>query len=144
MGIVLENTVLVPCAPSDFYTFCVEGRHHYNIPGYESLAPDFLDCVPGKSWVEKVETGSESIRYSYTLYPIADSTRVTIGMDIDPKGIGGLMAGLKAAGYRKRETARLAAIKKSLEKNLVRTVIREIERENSRRVFPMRFGEESG
>jgi hypothetical protein len=144
MGIVLENTVMVPCAPSDFYTFCVESRQHYNIPGYEDLAPEFAECVPGKSWAEKVETGNESIRYSYTLYPIADSTRVTIGVEIEPKGVSGLMAGFKAAGYRKRETARLTAMKKSLEKNLVRKVIREVERENSRRVFPMRFGEESG
>ncbi|WP_247046688.1 hypothetical protein [Arthrobacter rhizosphaerae] len=144
MGIVLENTVLVPCAPSDFYTFCVEGRHHYNIPGYRSLAPDFVDCVQGKSWAETVETDTESIRYSYTLYPIADSTRVTIGVEIEPKGVSSFMARLKAAGYRKRETARLAAIKKNLEKNLVRNVIREVERENSRKVFPMRFGEESG
>lgn len=144
MGIVLENTVLVPCAPSDFYEFCVEGREHYNLPGYESLAPEFAECVPGRSWVEIVETGTESIRYSYTLYPIADSTRVTIGVEIEPKGLGGLMAGLKAAGYRKRESARLVAMKKSLEKNLVRKVIREVKRENSRRVFPMRFGEESG
>jgi hypothetical protein len=144
MGIVLENTVLVPCAPSDFYEFCVDGRQHYNLQGYEGLAPEFTECVPDRSWVEKVETGAESIRYSYTLYPIADSTRVTIGVEIEPKGVGGLMAGFKAAGYRKRESARLVALKKSLEKNLVRKEIPEAERKNSRRVFPMRFGEESG
>ena len=139
--IVLENTIMVPCVPSVFYAFCVEDRQHYNVPGVEDLTPEFLDCVTNRSWVEKVETPGESIRYSYSVYPIADSTRVTIGVEIKPKGASGFLPGLKAGGYRKREAARLTGIKKSVE----RTVARGDGRQDFRGEFPRRRpGGESG
>ncbi|WP_426997315.1 hypothetical protein [Pseudarthrobacter sp. N5] len=112
--IVFENTIMIPRDRSEVYAYCVGPKYHYELPGQKRLAPEFVECVPNRSWTEKLETRRESIRYSYTVYPVADSTRLTVRAEFTPKGIGRLLPSTRASGYRKRETSRLDAIKKSL------------------------------
>jgi hypothetical protein len=119
MGTIeIQSTVLIPCGRSEVYAFCVDAQARSAVPGQEDLVPQFQDLVPDRSWTEILESPTETITCSYVVYPVADSTRVTVSAQYAPKGRGRMFLGAKEGAYRKQEAARLAALKKALERQV--------------------------
>ena len=121
MGTIeIHSTVLIPCGRPEVYAFCVDAQARSAVPGQEDLVPQFRDLVPDRSWTEYLESRTETITCSYVVYPVADSTRMTVTAHYAPKGLGRMFSGAKEGAYRKREAARLAALKKALERQVRR------------------------
>jgi hypothetical protein len=119
MGTIeVQSTVLIPCGRREVYAFCVDAQARSAVPGQEDQVPRFQDLVPDRSWTESLESGSETITWSYVVYPVADSTRMTVTAQYAPKGLGRMFSGAKEGAYRKQEAARLAALKKALERHV--------------------------
>jgi hypothetical protein len=119
MGTIeIHSTVLVPCGRSEVYAFCVDAQARSAVPGQEDRVPQFQDLVPDRSWTEILESHTETIICSCVVYPVADSTRITVSAQYAPKGRGRLFLGAKEGAYRKQEAARLAALKKALERQV--------------------------
>lgn len=117
MGTIeIHSTVLIPCSRPEVYAFCVDPQARSAVPGQADQVPRFDDLVTDRSWTETLESRTETITCSYVVYPVADSTRMTVTAHYDPKGLGRMFPGAKEAAYRKQETARLAALKKALER----------------------------
>ena len=116
--IAIESTVLIPCGRSDVYAFCVDAKARSAVPGQEEPVPEFLEQVLDRSWTEKLEGRSETITCSYVLYPVADSTRMTVRAEYAPKGLSRMLSGAREGTYRKQEAARLAALKKAVERQV--------------------------
>lgn len=114
--ITIDSTVLIPCGRTEVYAFCVDAQARAAVPGQEGVAPRFQDHVPDRSWTETFETRTETITCSCVVYPVADSTRLTVTAQYVPKGIGRMFSGAKESTYRKQEAARLAALKKAVER----------------------------
>lgn len=91
----------------EVYAFCVDAQARSAVPGQEGVALHFQDQVSDRSWTETHETRTETITCSCVLYPVADSTRLTVTAQYVPKGIGRMFSGAKEGAYRKREVARL-------------------------------------
>ncbi|HJV99297.1 MAG TPA: hypothetical protein VJ617_09410 [Arthrobacter sp.] len=121
MGTIeIHSTVLVPCGRSEVYAFCVDAQARAAVPGQEGLVPQFSDLVPDRSWTETLDGRTETITCSYVVYPVADSTRLTVSAQYAPKGLGRMFSGAKEGAYRKQEASRLAALKKALEREVRR------------------------
>ena len=119
MGTIeIQSTILIPCGRPEVYAFCVDAQARAAVPGQEAQAPRFQDLVPDRSWTESLESGSETITCSYVVYPVADSTRMTVTALYAPKGLGRMFSGAKESAYRKQEAARLAALKKAVERQV--------------------------
>ena len=119
MGTIeIQSTILIPCGRPEVYAFCVDAQARAAVPGQEDQAPRFQDLVPDRSWTESLESGSETITCSYVVYPVADSTRMTVTALYAPKGLGRMFSGAKESAYRKQEAARLAALKKAVERQV--------------------------
>jgi hypothetical protein len=117
MGIIqIDSTVLFPCGRSEVYEFCVDARSRSTVPGQADMVPQFRDLVPDRSWTEILETPAETVTCSCVVYPVADSTRLTVTAQYAPKGRGRMFRGPREGAYRKQEAARLAALKKALER----------------------------
>ncbi len=116
--IAIESTVLISCGRSAVYAFCVDAAARSGVPGQEDLVPEFLEQVLDRSWTEKLEGRSESISCSCVLYPVADSTRMTVSAEYAPKGLSRMLSGAREGTYRKQEAARLAALKRALERQV--------------------------
>jgi hypothetical protein len=116
--IAIESTVLIPCRRPDVYAFCVDAKARSAVPGQEAPVPEVLEQVLDRSWTEKLEGRSETITCSYVLYPVADSTRMTVNTEYAPKGLGRMLSGAWEGTYRKQEAARLAALKKAVERHV--------------------------
>ena len=116
--ITIDSTVLIPCGRPEVYAFCVDAQARAAIPGQEGMALRFQDHVPDRSWTETFETGTETVTCSCVVYPVADSTRLTVTAQYVPKGFGGLFAAAKEGAFRKQEAARLAALKKAVERGV--------------------------
>ena len=116
--ITIESTVLIPCGRPEVYAFCVDVQARSAVPGPEGAAFHVADHVADRSWTETHETRTETITCSCVVYPVADSTRLTVTAQYVPKGIGRMFAGAKEAAYRKLEAARLAALKKAVEREI--------------------------
>jgi hypothetical protein len=117
-SIAIENTLLIPCSRAAVYAFCVDAAARSEVPGQEHLLPEFLELDPERSWTEKLDGRNETITCSYVVYPVADSTRMTVSADYTPKGLARLLPGAKEGSYRKQEEARLAALKKAIERRV--------------------------
>lgn len=117
-SITIESTVLIPCGRQEVYAFCVDAQARVAVPGQEGVALHFQDQVADRSWTETHETRRETITCSCVLYPVADSTRLTVTAQYVPKGIGRMFSGAKEGAYRKREVARLAALKKAVKRDI--------------------------
>ena len=119
MGTIeIQSTILIPCGRPEVYAFCVDAQARAAVPGQEDQAPRFQDLVPDRSWTESLESVSETITCSYVVYPVADSTRMTVTALYAPKGLGRMFSGAKESAYRKQEAARLAALKKAVERQV--------------------------
>jgi hypothetical protein len=119
MGTIeINSTLLIPCGRSEVYAFCVDAQARSAVPGQEDMVPKFHDLVPDRSWTEILENRTETITCSCVVFPVADSTRVTVSAQYAPKGRGGMFFGAKESAYRKQEAARLAALKKALERKV--------------------------
>ena len=119
MGTIeIHSTVLIPCGRPQVYAFCVDAQARAAVPGQEGQVPRFEDLVPDRSWTESLESRTETITCSYVVYPLADSTRMTVTAQYTPKGLGRMFSGAKEGAYRKQEAARLAALKKALERQV--------------------------
>jgi hypothetical protein len=119
MGTIdIDSTVLIPCGRSEVYSFCTDAQARSAVPGQEDMTPKFQDLVPDRSWTEILEGRTETIMCSYVVYPVADSTRLTVTAQYAPKGRGGMFWGSKRGACRKQEAARLAALKKALERQV--------------------------
>ena len=119
MGTIeINSAVLIPCGRSEVYAFCVDAQARSAVPGQEDLVPQFQDLVPDRSWTEILESRTETITCSYVVFPVADSTRVTVTAQYTPKGRGGMFFGARESAYRKQEAARLAALKKAVERRV--------------------------
>jgi hypothetical protein len=116
--IAIESTVLIPCGRSDVYAFCVDAKARSAVPGQEAPVPEVLEQVLDRSWTEKFEDRSETITCSYVLYPVADSTRMTVNTEYAPKGLSRMLSGAREGSYRKQEAARLTALKKAVERHV--------------------------
>ncbi|WP_255768712.1 hypothetical protein [Pseudarthrobacter sulfonivorans] len=117
-SITIESTVLVPYGRQDVYAFCVDEDARAAVPGQEAVSLHFRDQVQDRSWTETHESRTEIITRSCVVYPVADSTRLTVTAEISPKGLGRLLAATKEGAYRKQEAARLAALKKAAERGI--------------------------
>ncbi len=117
-SITIESTVLIPCGRQEVYAFCVDGEARAAVPGQDGVQVLFTDHVPDRSWTETHETRSETITVTCVLYPVADSTRLTVGAHYVPKGLGRLFSAAKEGSYRKQEAARLAALKKAVDRGV--------------------------
>ena len=119
MGTIeIESTILIPCGRPEVYAFCVDPQARSAVPGQEDQVPPLSGLVPDRSWTESLESGSETITWSYVVYPVADSTRMTVTAQYAPKGLGRMFSGAKEGAYRKQEAARLAALKKAVERHV--------------------------
>lgn len=119
MGTIeIQSTVLIPCGRPEVYAFCVDAQARAAVPGQEDMVPQFQDLVPDRSWTEILESRTETITCSYVVYPVADSTRLTVSATYAPKGRGRMFPGAKEGACRKQEAARLAALKKALERQV--------------------------
>jgi hypothetical protein len=114
--IAIENTLLIPCSRAAVYAFCVDAEARSEVPGQEHLLPEFLELDPERSWTEKLDGRNETVTCSYVVYPVADSTRMTVSAEYTPKGLARLLPGAKEGSYRKQEEARLAALKRAIER----------------------------
>lgn len=117
-NIEINSTVLIPCGRSEVYAFCVDPQARSAVPGQEDLVPQFQDLVTDRSWTETMESRTETITCSYVVYPVADSTRMTVSAQYAPKGLGRIFSRAKEGAYRKQEAARVAALKKALERQV--------------------------
>ncbi|TAP42024.1 hypothetical protein [Arthrobacter sp. S39] len=119
MGTIeIHSTVLIPCGRPEVYAFCVDTQARSAVPGQEDQVPRFNDLVPDRSWTEYLESRTETLTCSYVVYPVADSTRMTVTAQYAPKGLGGMFCRAREGAYRKQEAARLAALKKALERQV--------------------------
>jgi hypothetical protein len=117
-SITIESTVLIPCARPEAYAFCVDGAARAAVPGQDGVTVHFQDLVPDRSWTETHETRTETITCRCVVYPVADSTRLTVTAQYVPKGMGRLFSAAREGAYRKQEEARLAALKKAVERGV--------------------------
>ena len=85
-NIEIHSTVLIPCRRPEVYAFCVDPLARAAVPGQEDQVPRFQDLVPDRSWTETLESRTETITCSYVVYPVADSTRMTVTAQYDPEG----------------------------------------------------------
>jgi hypothetical protein len=115
-SITIESTVLIPCARAEAYAFCVDGEARAAVPGQEGVTVHFQDLVLDRSWTEIHEGRAEIITCTCVVYPVADSTRLTVTAQYVPKGLGRMFSVAKEGAYRKQEAARLAALKKAVER----------------------------
>ena len=119
MGIItIESTVLIPCGRPEVYAFCLDAQARAAVPGQEGQILEFQDEVSERSWTEMFDGRGETVTCSYVLYPVADSTRMTVTAQYDPKGLGRIFSAAKDGAYRKQEAARLAALKKAVERGV--------------------------
>ena len=118
--ITIESTVLVPCGRPEVYAFCVDVQARSAVPGQEGVVLHIDHQVADRSWAETHETRTETITCSCVVYPVADSTRLTVTAQYVPKGIGRMLSRAKEGTYRKQEEARLAALKKAVERDIRR------------------------
>lgn len=116
--ITIESTVLIPCGRPEVYAFCVDAQARAAVPGQEGQVLTFQDQEAGRSWTETFEDLGETVIRSYVLYPVADSTRMTVTAQYQPKGLGRIFSAAKEGAYRKQEAARLAALKKAVERGV--------------------------
>jgi hypothetical protein len=114
----IESTVLIPCGRPEVYAFCVDAQARAAVPGQEGQVLEFQDQVSERSWTETSVGSGETMTCSYVLYPVADSTRMTVTAQYEPKGLGRIFPAAKDAAYRKLEAARLAALKKAVERSV--------------------------
>ena len=117
-SITIESTVLIPCGRAEVYAFCVDGEARAAVPGQDGVTVHFQDLVLDRSWTETHETRSGTITCRCVVYPVADSTRLTVAAQYVPKGLGRLFSAAKEGPYRKLEEARLAALKKAVERGV--------------------------
>ncbi|MDR6416564.1 hypothetical protein [Pseudarthrobacter sulfonivorans] len=117
-SITIESTVLIPWGRQEVYAFCVDEKARAAVPGQDGVRVLFADHVPDRSWTETHETGSETITITCSLYPVADSTRLTVNALYASKGLGRLFSAAKDGSYRKQEAARLAALKKAVDRSV--------------------------
>jgi hypothetical protein len=115
-SITIESTVLIPCGRQDVYAFCVDEEARAGVAGQEAVPVHIRDHVQDRSWTEIHEGRTETITCSCVVYPVADSTRLTVTAQYAPKGLGRMFAAAKDGAYRKQEAARLAALKKAVER----------------------------
>lgn len=115
---MIESTVLIPCARAEVYAFCVDGEARAAVPGQDGVTVHFRDQVLDRSWTEAHETRTETITCSCVVYPVADSTRLTVTAQYAPKGLGRMFSAAKEGVYRKQEAVRLAALKKAVERGV--------------------------
>jgi hypothetical protein len=119
MGVIqIDSTVLFPCGRSEVYEFCVDPQSRSTVPGQADMVPQFRDLVPDRSWTEILEGPAETLTCSYVVFPVADSTRMTVTAQYSLKGRGGMFFGTREGAYRKQEAARLAALRKALERRV--------------------------
>lgn len=114
--ITIESTVLIPCGRPDVYAFCVDPLARAGVPGQEEEVLQFQDHVPERAWTETSDGRSGTVTRSCVLYPVADSTRLTVIAHYEPKGLGRIFSAVKEGTHRKEESARLAALKKAVER----------------------------
>ncbi len=117
-SITIDSTVLIPCGRQDVYAFCVDEEARAAVPGQETVSLQFQDRVQDRSWIETHESRTETITCSCVVYPVADSTRLTVTAQYVPKGLSRMFAAAKEGAFRKQEAARLAALKKSVERGV--------------------------
>jgi hypothetical protein len=117
-SITIESTVLIPCARQEVYAFCVDGNARAAVPGQDGVPVQFQDKVPDRSWTETHESRTETITCTCVVYPVADSTRLTVTAQYVPKGLGRMFSAAREGAYRKQEAARLAALKKAVERGV--------------------------
>jgi hypothetical protein len=115
-SITIESTVLIPCGRQDVYAFCVDEEARAGVAAQETVPVHIRDHVQDRSWTEIHEGRAETITCSCVVYPVADSTRLTVTAQYAPKGFGRMFAAAKDGAYRKQEAARLAALKKAVER----------------------------
>jgi hypothetical protein len=115
-SITIESTVLIPCGRQEVYAFCVDGEARAAVPGQEGVHVHVQDEVQDRSWTETHETRAETMTCTCVVYPVADSTRLTVTAQYTPKGLGRMFSAAKEGAYRKQEAARLAALKKAVER----------------------------
>jgi hypothetical protein len=115
-SITIVSTVLIPCARAEAYAFCVDGEARAAVPGPEGVTLHIQDLLLDRSWTEIHETRYGTITCSCVVYPVADSTRLTVTAQYVPKGLGRMFSVAKEGAYRKQEAARLAALKKAVER----------------------------
>lgn len=116
-SITIESTVLIPCGRPEVYAFCVDAQARSAVPG-QGVELHVEDQVADRSWTETHHTRTETITCSCVVYPVADSTRLTVTAQYVPKGIGRMFSGARERTYRKQEAARLAALKKAVERDI--------------------------
>lgn len=116
-SITIESTVLIPCGRPEVYAFCVDAQARSAVPG-QGVELHVEDQVADRSWTETHHTRTETITCSCVVYPVADSTRLTVTAQYVPKGIGRMFSGAREGTYRKQEAARLAALKKAVERDI--------------------------
>jgi hypothetical protein len=117
-SITVESTILIPCGRQDVYAFCIDKAARAAVPGQEAVSLEFQDQVQDRSWTETHQSRTGTITYSCVVYPVADSTRLTVTAQFVPKGLSGLFAAAKEGTFRKQEAARLAALKKAVERGV--------------------------
>jgi O-acetyl-ADP-ribose deacetylase (regulator of RNase III) len=117
-SITIESTVLIPCARAEVYAFCVDAEARSAVPGQDDVTLQFGDQVQDRSWTETHEARAETITAGCVVYPVADSTRLTVTAQYVPKGLGRMLSAAKEGAYRKLEAARLAALKKAVERGV--------------------------
>lgn len=115
-SITIESTVLIPCGRQEVYAFCVDEAARAAVPGQDPVSLRFQDHVQDRSWTETHESRTETITRSCVVYPVADSTRLTVTAQYTPKGLGRMFSAAKESAYRKQEAGRLAALKKAVER----------------------------
>ncbi|QHK20803.1 hypothetical protein GU243_14955 [Pseudarthrobacter psychrotolerans] len=116
--ITIESTVLIPCGRPEVYAFCVDTHARSAVFGQEGVELQVGDQVTDRSWTETHQTRTETVICSCVVYPVADSTRLTVTAQYVPKGIGRMLSGAREGTYRKQEAARLAALKKAVEREI--------------------------
>jgi hypothetical protein len=92
----------------------VDGEARAAVPGQDGVTLRFQDQVQDRSWNETHEARTETITCSCVVYPVADSTRLTVTAQYVPKGLSRMFSAAKEGAYRKQEAARLAALKKAV------------------------------
>jgi hypothetical protein len=117
-SITVESTILIPCGRQDVYAFCIDKEARAAVPGQETVSLAVQDQVQDRSWTEIHESRTETITCSCMVYPVADSTRLTVTAKYVPKGFGRLFAAARESAFRKQEAARLAALKKAVERGI--------------------------
>ncbi len=115
-SITIDSTILIPCGRADVYAFCVDPEARAAVPGQEGVALHVQDRVQDRSWTEVLEARTETITCTCVVYPVADSTRLTVSAQYLPKGLGRMFPAARESAYRKQEAARLAALKKAVER----------------------------